>query len=111
MAQPSGLDNSEANAEKTHATAEAVTLLLRSPRWSVSAVMELMEIGDSEFRRLVEQNRKLARVLQERKADDGFDGLTERQCKACGDSFRTATFRSYCGSPACRKVEQLDRRR
>ncbi len=92
-------------------TAEAVTLLLRSPRWSVTDVMELLEIGDAEFRRLVEQNGKLARVLQERKADSAFDGLTERQCKACGELFRTATFRAYCGAPACRRVERLDRKR
>ena len=92
-------------------TAEAVTLLLRSPRWSVSDVMELLEIGDAEFRQLVEQSAKLARVLRERKEDRAFNGLTDRQCKACGETFRTATFRAYCGAPACRKVERIERAR
>ena len=84
-------------------------LLLRSPRWSVSDVMELLEIGDAEFRTLVAEHGRLARVLRERKDVESFQGLSERVCKACGESFTTATFRAYCGSPDCRAVEKFDR--
>ncbi len=112
------MNESDSSSHSSHSTdtdagttAEAVTLLLRSPQWSVSDVMELLEIGDAEFRALVEHNSKLARVLQERKSEEAFDGLTERQCKACGETFSTATFRAYCGAPVCRRVEKFERMR
>ena len=106
----SGVGSGREGEDSTSA-AEAATLLLRSPRWSVSDVMELLEIGDVEFRRLVECDRRLARVLEARKTDQSFNGVTERQCKACGELYRTATFRAYCGAPACRAVEQIEKTR
>ena len=93
------------------ATAEAATLLLRSPRWSVSDVMELLEIGDAEFRRLVERDTRLARVLAARQAMTDFNGVVERQCTVCGEAFSTATFRDHCGAAACIRVARLRRRR
>jgi len=90
-------------------TAEAATLLLRSPRWSVTRVMELLEIGDAEFRDLVAADAKLARVLAARKSEQHFNGVVERQCTVCGESFSTATFRSHCGDAACVRVQKLSR--
>lgn len=89
--------------------AEAATLLLRSPRWSVSDVLELLEIGDTEFRRLVEADALLARVLEARQNGVVFNGVVERQCSVCGEVFSTATFRDHCGAPRCLQVSRLRR--
>ena len=90
-------------------TAEAATLLLRSPRWSVTRVMELLEIGDAEFRDLIAADAKLARVLAARKSGQTFIGVIERQCIVCGEPFSTATFRTHCGDAACVRVQKLSR--
>lgn len=84
-------------------------LLLRSPRWSVSDVMELLEIGDAEFRHLVEADARLARVLAARKSAVEFNAVVERQCSVCGDLFSTATFRDHCGDPGCARISRLRR--
>ncbi len=99
--------NSRSEVIAEDPTAEAATLLLRSPRWSVSDVMELLEVGDLEFRRLVEANTRLARVLEARKAGDEFNAVVERQCSVCGEPFSTATFRDHCGAASCMRVSRL----
>lgn len=89
--------------------AEAATLLLRSPLWSVSDVLELLEIGDAEFRRMVEAEPRLARVLEARGAGALFNGIVERTCVACGEVYTTATYRDHCGAAACVRVSRLRR--
>lgn len=93
--------------DRLKTTAEAATLLLRSPRWTVTRVMELLEIGDAEFRDLVAADAKLARVLAARKSGRTFNGVVERQCIVCGEPFATATFRTHCGAAACVRVRRL----
>lgn len=95
--------------DRLDTTAEAATLLLKSPRWSVTRVMELLEIGDAEFRDLVAADAKLARVLAARKSTQFFNGVVERQCTVCGEPFSTATFRNHCGDAACIRVQKLSR--
>ena len=87
-------------------TIEAAGLLLRSPRWTVTEVLELLDIGDAEFREMVSDNRSLARIL-ERRSQHCVD-IHERQCRACGETFLTATFRNYCGTPACRAMARIE---
>jgi len=72
--------------------------------------MELLEIGDAEFRQLIEADWRLARVLAARKSEQAFNGIVERQCAVCGDAFNTATFRDHCGAAACARVRKLSRR-
>ena len=91
---------------ETLLTVEAAGLLLRSPRWTVTEVLELLDIGDAEFREMVLDNRSLARIL-ERRRQHCVD-VHERQCAACGEMFSTATFRNHCGAPACRAVAKLE---
>ena len=93
--------------EHPDTTAEAARLLLRSPRWSVTRVMELLEIGDAEFRDLIARDARLARVLAARQAEQAFNGVVERQCVVCGESFVTGTFRDHCGAAACTRVRKL----
>ena len=91
----------------TAVTAEAAGLLLRSPHWTVSEVLDLLDIGDAEFREMVLDNRSLANIL-ERRRQQCVD-IQERQCRACGETFVTATFRNYCGAPACRAVARIEK--
>ncbi len=71
--------------------------------------MELLEIGDAEFRDLIAADAKLARVLAARKSGHTFNGVIERQCIVCGEPFSTATFRTHCGDAACVRVQKLSR--
>ena len=91
----------------TAATVEAAGLLLRSPRWTVTEVLDLLDIGDAEFREMVLDNHTLANILERRKAH--CNDIQERQCRACGEAFLTATFRNYCGAPACRAVARIEK--
>ena len=93
---------------QTLLTVEAAGLLLRSPCWTVSEVLELLDIGDAEFREMVTRNRLLAEILDRRRRH--CVDIHERQCRACGETFLTATFRNYCGVPACRAVARLDKK-
>ena len=91
-------------------TTEAASLLLRSSRWSVSAVMDLLEIGDLEFREMLRTSAPLAEIVRRRQADEGHSEVYDRQCRVCGELYATATFRTHCGTPACRSIDQLYRR-
>ncbi|HAR31683.1 MAG TPA: hypothetical protein DCR65_09150 [Gammaproteobacteria bacterium] len=88
---------------------EAAVLLLRSPRWSVTDVLELLEIGDREFHALVRADRRLARVLEARAAGTGVT-MVERSCVVCGDAYVTATHRDHCCSSACARISRMRRR-
>jgi hypothetical protein len=90
-------------------TAEAAMLLLRSPLWSVSDVKELLEIGDAEFRRLVEADARLARVLAARQSVAEFNAVVEKLCSVCGEAFSTATFRDHCGDAGCARISRMRR--
>ena len=91
-------------------TSEAASLLLRSSRWSVSAVMDLLEIGDLEFREMMLTNARLAEIVRKRQAGEDHSEVYDRQCNVCGELYATATFRSHCGAPACRSIDQPHRR-
>lgn len=72
--------------------------------------MELLEIGDLEFREMLRTNVRLAEILRKRQSDEGYSELHDRQCQVCGELFSTATFRTHCGAPACRRIGRLYRR-
>ena len=91
---------------ETLLTIEAAGLLLRSPQWTVTEVLDLLDIGDAEFREMVQDNRSLANILERRRRH--CVDIHERQCRACGEMFVTATFRNYCGAPACRAVARIE---
>lgn len=72
--------------------------------------MDLLEIGDLEFREMLRTNTHLADILRKRQADEGHSEVCDRQCRICGEPYSTATFRTHCGAPACRSIDQLSRR-
>ncbi len=90
----------------------AATLLLRSPRLSVSLVLELLDISDAEFRAMVQQNPTLSALLERRrKGELTFKDPELAACPGCGDWFIPYAAARYC-SDECHKmaVIEADRR-
>jgi len=85
----------------------AAALLLRSPRLSVSLVMDLLDISDAEFRTLVRENEKISGLLEQRRKGE----LTSEQpdvktCPGCEDWFIPYAGAKFC-SDECTKIAQL----
>ena len=47
---------------------EAIALLLRSPRLEVGTIIDLLDVSDAAFRQMVENNPRIAALLEERRA-------------------------------------------
>ena len=98
----------DAALNSTEDAAQALMLLLRSPRLSLSTIMELLEIGDREFRELSATNEQVARLLQARR--DGT--LVDRpvpdvlRCEGCGELYVPYAGRKVC-SDTCAKICQI----
>lgn len=73
--------------------------------------MELLEIGDSEFRRMSCDNAQVARLLQARREGT----LTQRakpdvqRCAGCGETYVPYAGRRVC-SDTCAKICQIQGR-
>jgi hypothetical protein len=85
----------------------AAALLLRSPRFSVSLVMELLDISDAEFRTLVRENAEVSRLLEQRRRGELEATEPElRTCPACEDWFIPYGGARYC-SDECAKIARI----
>jgi hypothetical protein len=85
----------------------AAALLLRSPRFSVSLVMELLDISDAEFRALVQNNAEVSRLLEQRRRGELQVLEPElRTCPGCEDWFIPYGGARYC-SDECRKIARI----
>ena len=87
----------------------AIELLLRSPRFDVEQIMELLDVGDREFRELVRDNPNIARLLEERRLGT-LKPLAEqpRQCGVGGEWFLPYGSDRECSDP-CKRTAQADR--
>tara|TARA_Y100001934_G_scaffold142261_1_gene171175 strand:+ start:1842 stop:2222 length:381 start_codon:yes stop_codon:yes gene_type:complete len=86
---------------------QACELLLRSPRLSVSQVLELLDISDSEFRQMLKGNTEIATLIEQRK--DGCLATTpveSKECPVCHDWFVPYASARYC-SDACAQTAHL----
>lgn len=89
---------------------EAIELLLRSPRLEVSTIVNLLDVGDREFREMVKRNARIATLLDERRS-----GTLEvvrsdpAQCVVCSEWFLPYAAARFC-SDACRNIGRLERR-
>jgi hypothetical protein len=86
-------------------------LLLRSPRLPVSLILELLEIGDAEFRQMSRENRRIAELLEARR--DGtlkLDAAETATCPACGQLFSPYAGARHC-SDECRDIHRISRTR
>jgi hypothetical protein len=90
-------------------TVSGVLLLLRSPRLSVSQVLELMDIGDAEFRQLCHEHPRIGQLLEARR-----HGRLQAQsaepacCPVCGSWFLPYAGSRQC-SDECREIVRLER--
>jgi hypothetical protein len=87
----------------------ALRLLLRSPRLSVSLILELLEIGDAEFREICMHTPAVAELLRARR-DGSLQPLEAepRCCSSCGSWFLPYAGSRQC-SDECRKIARLER--
>jgi hypothetical protein len=82
----------------------AAALLLRSPRLSVSMVLELLDISDAEFRALVKENRRISELIEQRKRGElSAEKPQTRHCPVCEDLFTPYAGRRYC-SDECTRI-------
>jgi len=86
----------------------AVALLLRSPHLEVGQIMELMDIGDREFRDMVCRNSDIARLLEERRAGALRPIKAEpRRCRSCNEWFQPYGSDRFC-SDSCKRAARIE---
>jgi len=113
LQQPKNTSCSDASAETTEFAELKVTalvLLLRSPRLSVSQILELLDVGDAEFRQLSSDNPQITELLKLRR--NGELKLEEpdlKTCIGCNEWFVPYAGARHC-SDECRRIAQLNRR-
>lgn len=87
----------------------AISLLLRSPRLSVSLVLDLLDISDRDFRRMVKQNAEIAELLEQRRRGELRPIEPElKECPSCTDWFLPYAGARFC-SDECAKIHRLER--
>lgn len=85
----------------------AATLLLRSPRFSISRVMELLDISDSEFRVLIQKNPRVSELLEKRRRGELKVAEPElRTCPGCQDLF-IPYGGARCCSDECARITRI----
>ena len=104
------MDQDHANTDSPGSVEEAaVALLLRSPHLEIGQIMELMDIGDREFRDMAGRNGAIAQRLQERRHGTLRPLNSEpRRCKSCNEWFLPYGSDRYC-SDGCKRTGQLSR--
>ena len=89
----------------------AVLLLLRSPRFAVGEILELLDIGEGEFREIAKRNRRIHELLEERRLGQLAPLDKEpRRCGACREWFVPYGADRFC-SDECKKAGQITRSR
>ena len=87
----------------------AAVLLLRSPRLSVSRILDLLDVTDAEFRAMCARNGRIVELLEARRSgllvDEQRDVVT---CSGCGEWF-VPYGGSRCCSDECRTISRIQR--
>ncbi|MGI9325770.1 MAG: hypothetical protein ACR2PZ_11170 [Pseudomonadales bacterium] len=85
---------------------QAAALLLRSPNLSVTEVMELLDLGDQEFKEIVQRNPAVAKLLETRRLGklppSNVRQSTLRQCLTCEEDFLPYAGSRYCSDICAR---------
>ena len=85
----------------------AVLLLLRSPRFAVGEILELLDMDEREFREIAKRNRRINELLEERRLGQLKPLDKEpRQCLQCREWFVPYGADRFC-SDECKKAGQL----
>lgn len=102
-------DGSSAESEQT-LQADALELLLRSPRLNIETILRLLDIDERDFRELVKTNPALGGLLKQRS-----QGLLEledtepRKCPMCKEWFLPYAGDKLC-SDECKAADRIDSR-
>ena len=97
------------SSESMELEEQAAALLLRSPNLSVSDVMELLDLGDAEFKQIAERNPAVTRLLEARRQGELGEvcqrrdsELQLRSCLTCGEEYLPYAGSRYCSDTCAR---------
>jgi len=87
----------------------ALALLLRSPRLSVSRILDLLDVSERDFRKMMRQDETIAQLIHRRQK-----GLLEpasaepRRCPVCEDWYLPYASARQC-SDACARTAAISK--
>lgn len=90
--------------------ADALELLLRSPRLNIETILRLLDIDERDFRELVKTNPAIGGLLKQR--SQGLlelQGTEPRKCAMCKEWFLPYAGAKLC-SDECKIADRIDRR-
>lgn len=88
---------------------KAVALLLRSPRLGVTTIIDLLDVGDREFRDMARRNDTICDLLEARRSGKLELPRSEpAQCRVCNEWFVPYGASKFC-SDACRTADRINR--
>ncbi len=108
VADESGLD--ESLDAPPNLQADALELLLRSPRLNIDTILRLLDIDERDFRDLVKANPAVGGLLKQR--SQGLlelQGTEPRKCPMCKEWFLPYAGSKLC-SDECKAADRIDRR-
>jgi hypothetical protein len=86
----------------------AAMLLLRSPRFSLSRILDLLDVSDAEFRAMCARNGRIAELLEARRTGSLVAASTDiATCPGCGDWF-VPYGGARCCSDECRTISRIE---
>ena len=86
---------------------KAVALLLRSPRLDVGTIIDLLDVGDREFRDMTKRNATICNLLEARRSGKLEPPTSQpTQCRACNEWFVPYGASKFC-SDACRTAGRI----
>ena len=78
----------------------AVLLLLRSQHLDVGTIMDLLDVGDREFREMTTRNSQIHELLEARRQGTlPAIEVEPKQCLACSEWFMPYGSERYCSDP------------
>ena len=98
------------SSDEDRLQADALELLLRSPRLNIDTILRLLDIDEREFRALVKVNPALGGLLKQR--SQGLlelPGTEPRKCPMCREWFLPYAGDRLC-SDECKAADKIDRR-
>lgn len=100
------MTESDPKPHSEDAIEQALGLLLRSPKLSVSQILELLDLGDREFRLICERNGAVRHLLEARRRGTLEElrerGDDERLCLTCEEAFSPYAGARYCSDTCAR---------
>ena len=102
--------NANSTDSMTDIQASAAALLLRSPRLSVTLIMDLLDLSDAEFRSLTRSDERIAELLDLRRRGELSSAEPEiKTCPGCDDWFIPYAGQRCC-SDECTRIAKIQTR-